>query len=231
LELQNTLIHGSDLQLISPTRKFVQEGNISYLDDKKKPKNGTYYLFNDILLFAKKEGKKLHLKGNIKLVSCTTRIVPGGIHPTLKLPAFELMTPTLGYPLALGFDTESERSKVLELIEESIAHLTSTEKNLQQRVARDTMRDTSDQTDEPTPETEEQEWIQFNCQYYDERELQIPRANLTFEYLIEMLGSTFEVEEFTLMINEYFVANDEDLQNILADQSSSYSVALYDPIE
>jgi len=196
---------------------------------KKKPKNGTYYLFNDILLFAKKEGKKLHLKGNIKLVSCTTRIVPGGIHPTLKLPAFELMTPTLGYPLALGFDTESERSKVLELIEESISHLTSTEKNLQQRVNRDTFRET--ETDETNTEETEQEWIQFNCQYYDERELQIPRANLTFEYLIAMLASTFEVEEFTLMINEYFVANDEDLQNILADQSASYNVALYDPIE
>lgn len=68
----------------------------------------------------------------------------------------------------------------------------------------------------------------FNCQYYDERVVQIPRANLTFEALYNALLQQFQVFGLTVMHGERFLEAQRDLDDVLSDGSSSYQLLLYD---
>jgi hypothetical protein len=47
--------------LITPTRRFIKEGELSYYGKKGKSRSGYYFLFNDVFLYTTKKGSNKYL--------------------------------------------------------------------------------------------------------------------------------------------------------------------------
>ena len=53
LEIQNQIESNEYLALVSPSRKFIREGNFTVIENSSKEKERTIYLFNDLIIFTK----------------------------------------------------------------------------------------------------------------------------------------------------------------------------------
>jgi len=112
-ELSQNLSGAESLKLITPTRRFISEGELNHLT-KGKIVPGYYFLFNDLFLYTKKKGKKYQLKVNATLRKTTIRYAS-----TFEKPTFEIQTPD--FPnnewLALCTDTQEQHLQLAEELE------------------------------------------------------------------------------------------------------------------
>jgi hypothetical protein len=61
-DISKSLSGNEEFNIITPTRKWIKEGEITFIDAKdSKSKDGSYFLFNDLFLLTKKKNNKNHI--------------------------------------------------------------------------------------------------------------------------------------------------------------------------
>jgi len=218
-EIANSIINAEGHEIISPTRRFIKEGELShYANGKLKP--GYFFLFNDLFLYTKKKSKQYILKAFALLANSEIRFVS-----TYEKPTFELICSegeTKVWPLA--FDTEDEKFKFIEELQELIDKMAS-------MLARRRNSGYSPGINKPSLLRISQgaEYVTFECEYYDRRTVEIPRNNLSFDMLYWSILQQFQVEACTIVNGERFVDSQQELDNMLSDAGSFYNLLIYDP--
>jgi len=109
LEISVLLINADNYNLVTPTRRFVAEGELQHYSSQMKLKPGYYFLFNDLFMYTKKKGKNFIVKASASLDKAAIRYVS-----TYDKPTFELIHPELGKAWPLVVETEEEKIKLME---------------------------------------------------------------------------------------------------------------------
>jgi len=79
LSIQNSLIGDSAPRILAPGRKFLREGLLSKVCDRGGSKDRMFFLFNDILIYARKETTCTYTcRGVFPLINCIVEQVMGG---------------------------------------------------------------------------------------------------------------------------------------------------------
>eukprot|EP01119_Soliformovum_irregulare_P008156 TRINITY_DN2109_c1_g1_i2.p1 TRINITY_DN2109_c1_g1~~TRINITY_DN2109_c1_g1_i2.p1 ORF type:complete len:778 (-),score=215.77 TRINITY_DN2109_c1_g1_i2:139-2472(-) len=87
VDLSNYLIGAENYQLVTPTRRWIKEGELHHYASNGKLKPGYYFMFNDLFVYTKRRGeKKFQLKAFALLSKSVIRYVA-----TYEKPTFELI--------------------------------------------------------------------------------------------------------------------------------------------
>eukprot|EP01114_Cavostelium_apophysatum_P018154 TRINITY_DN5556_c0_g1_i2.p2 TRINITY_DN5556_c0_g1~~TRINITY_DN5556_c0_g1_i2.p2 ORF type:complete len:976 (-),score=267.05 TRINITY_DN5556_c0_g1_i2:63-2990(-) len=222
-ELSQMLVNAESLKLITPTRRYLKEGEVHYYDLEGSLKQAYYFLFNDLFLVTKKKTKHHDLKANVTLDKAVLRL------PTVQTekPSFELIHPELPNKWNFAFNSDEERLKMMEDLQEQID---------KQSIWSNTFQDSKvpdwrsyNQGRPASIQGQINDTITFECEYYDKRTVQVPTSDLTIETVRAHILWNFQVEAATIVYNSAYVETQYDLDAILAEGSSTYQLLLYDP--
>jgi len=138
---------------------------------------------------------------------------------TYEKPTFELMTYGELKVWPFVFDTEEEKIKFMEELQDLIGKIS-------ERIF--TRRSSSADKRGPPKLQAVSDVVVFECEYYDKRVVEIPRNNLSFQVLIWSVLEQFQVDGVTILYGDRYVDSQQELDDMLVDGSSHYSVLLYD---
>lgn len=70
--------------------------------------------------------------------------------------------------------------------------------------------------------------ITFECEYYDVRVVTLPRNQCSYEMLYWSICEKFQLEGVTIMHGDQFIDSQQELDALLSDERTHYSLLLYD---
>lgn len=230
-----------NLEIVSPTRRYIKEGELMHYAANGRLKSGYFFLFNDLFVYTKKKGTKYSFKFYAPLDVTLLRYVS-----TYEKPAFEMVCPTTYKAWPFAFETEEEKLRFIEELQELIDKTTEHLQTISRRNSSTTiptyqvnnMGGSSpgtvvyerriSQLNKPVPQLPDV--VIFDCTYYDNRRVVIPRQTLlSYEAFYQKILETFQVDGVTVMWEDRFVDSTEELYYLLSDGANYYQLMLYDP--
>lgn len=218
IEISTLLVGAEQYEIVTPTRRFIREGELQHYASNGKLKHGYLFLFNDLFLYTKKKGSKYHLKLFAPLPFTVIRYVS-----TYEKPTFEIVCN--GYaakPWPIVTDTEDEKFSLMEEIQELID-----KNNLEHQQI--TRRNSSTSLPKITTPWDPTEAITFDCEYSDHRTITLPRNNCSYDVLYWTICEQFQVEGATVMFGQQFIDSQQELDALLAPGGTQFSLLIYDP--
>lgn len=73
LDISELLVNPQGYAIVTPTRKYIKEGELAHYDKAGKYKPGYFFLFNDLFMYTKKKGKNYVIKAFVTLDKAVIR--------------------------------------------------------------------------------------------------------------------------------------------------------------